>query len=310
MITTPLTEATTQSSSGISTTYEPTYPPTYEPTYRPTYRPTYVPPSSTYGPTYEPTYRPTYRPTYVPPSSTYSPTYEPTYRPTHRPTYVPPSSTYRPAYKPTNRPTTNPPNVTTIQPPPIYEPEINYFKCHDNQADISWIPRGNTENIVYYTIEHSTSFKPYVWSIFVDKTDANFHVISLSPGTTYTFRVIATDKNGKFSQSSETEMCSTKPDAPYTNPTNVYVKSASSNYLLVSWKPMAQSIHNGPGFFYRIYYRQAGLGWIRPWNQETVTDWKQDKYLLKYSSSLKWEIKVVAVNKVGESKVKPIVITI
>lgn len=67
---------------------------------------------------------------------------------------------------------------------------------------------------------------------------------------------------------------------------------------------------NGNGFHYKIFWRKAGLGWVRPWNKQFINNAEQDHFDLEIESATKWEIKIVAANYVGESKAKSVVINI
>ncbi|XP_031632061.1 neuroglian-like isoform X2 [Contarinia nasturtii] len=221
--------------------------------------------------------------------------------------HVPPSTTIvttTPTVETTTQAQTTSSVPETTTNPPLNAPKITDLKCGEKKATISWEQSGNTADIKHYTIEYSTSFEPNVWSVFADKISETSHVVSLSPGATFSFRVIQTYKNGKSSPPSEPSgTCSSKPDIPYTNPTNVNIKGTSPGSFIISWKRMPEIEHHGAGFFYRVSWRKTGSF---DWNVQDTVDWKETQ-IEKHTNKpyQQYETKVIAVNKLGESKAVP-----
>ncbi|XP_031639111.1 neuroglian-like isoform X2 [Contarinia nasturtii] len=183
-------------------------------------------------------------------------------------------------------------------------PKIAEFDCrHEKrEAEFSWKLIGDTSNVDSYTIEYMNAFALNEWTVATN-IDRNSYKISLSPGATFSFRVIAKYKDGKSSEPSEqSELCTTKQDVPYTNPTNVEVKSESKGTLRVSWTPMPQLEHNAPDFMYRVYSREYRSD--NGWNVNNVKP-TENSITLKYTTFHRREFKVMAVNAMGESKATP-----
>lgn len=64
---------------------------------------------------------------------------------------------------------------------------------------------------------------------------------------------------------------------------------------------MLEIDHNGPGFFYKVYWRlYNGTNW----NIKNITDWQQSSVMiLNQPSYTLYKIKVAAVNERGEANV-------
>ena len=69
---------------------------------------------------------------------------------------------------------------------------------------------------------------------FVPANATDFSV-SMSPWTTYTFRVIARNKVGYSLPSGHSRNCVTPEDVPYKNPDNVTGRGTAPNNLVISW---------------------------------------------------------------------------
>ncbi|XP_031632068.1 neuroglian-like [Contarinia nasturtii] len=192
--------------------------------------------------------------------------------------------------------TTQPPIVTTTEAPKDV-PTIQSANCkpEENRMSIMWTPYG--QNIKNFVIERSTSFEPDVWSVLTERTE-HFVDAELSPGAKQSFRVIEIYEDGSSSHPSKpTEICTAKAGIPKTNPTDVKIQSGDTESLIVSWKPMPQLEHYGPGFFYTVSW-QKDSGEVY---QKVITDWKQNVYVIENLTYEEWNVKVTAGNKLGVS---------
>ncbi|KAG7477340.1 hypothetical protein MATL_G00068490 [Megalops atlanticus] len=121
--------------------------------------------------------------------------------------------------------------------------------------------------------------------------------IQLQPFCTYRFRVTAVSELGSSDSSTPSEAYSTPPAAPDNNPTHVRSESIDPDSLVITWKEMDQQSFNGPGFQYRVLWRQAegkGPNW-----QSNFT--RAPPFIVHNTGTFTpFEIKVQAVNQKGE----------
>ncbi|XP_031628790.1 neuroglian-like isoform X2 [Contarinia nasturtii] len=188
-------------------------------------------------------------------------------------------------------------------------PQLTGISCHAREAFISWKPLGdNRAPILYYTIQYNTSFTPDIWTVAYDKvpsTDFTYNV-PMSPWANYTFRVIAFNKIGPSQPSGHSESCTTQLDVPFKNPDDVKGEGTTPTNLVISWTHMPQIEHNGPDFHYRLSWKRD-IPTDNNWNHDDIYDWRKDNYvILDQPTFVRYRIKVLAVNKKGESNTAPI----
>lgn len=180
-------------------------------------------------------------------------------------------------------------------------------ECLERQARLSWSPKGdNRAPILRYAIQSNTSFTPDAWEVVLDSIPATdqTYSIPMSPWANYTFRVIAYNKIGASLPSAHSTVCTTQPDVPYNNPSNVMGNGTTPQNMVITWTVMPQIEHNAPRFIYRIYYRRdiPGQEWIR----EDIHNWRIHRYEIDNQPTYqRYQIKVVAINEIGESKMVP-----
>lgn len=138
-------------------------------------------------------------------------------------------------------------------------PQLLEVSCHRNNADLKWESNGdNCASIFGYIVEYNTNFDADIWSIasnIIPESNQTF-TVPLKPWTNFTFRVIAMSKIGRSNPSLHSNICTTEPDVPYRNPENVVITSTNLTNLIISWTPMSINDHNGPGFGYKIFWKQ------------------------------------------------------
>lgn len=96
-------------------------------------------------------------------------------------------------------------------------------------------------------------------------------------------------------------VCTTLPDVPYNNPSNVIGEGTTPQNLVISWTPMSQIEHNGPGFQYKVSYKRdiPNLEWVTQY----ITDWRKSSLMVdNVPTYQRYRIKVSAMNDKGESK--------
>ncbi|KAG7310344.1 hypothetical protein JYU34_003117 [Plutella xylostella] len=187
-------------------------------------------------------------------------------------------------------------------------PELAGIECFEKVATLRWSPKGdNRAPILRFSIQYNTTFTPDTWDIANDNVPAidTSWTVDLSPWANYTFRVIAWNKIGPSMPSSHSEVCTTQPDVPYKNPDNVEGKGTDPSNMVISWSPMPQIEHNGPGFYYLVSYRRNISG--QAWTDELVREWRGTSLLVRNTPTFQpYKIKVIAVNSKGTSNVAPV----
>ncbi|XP_055352530.1 neuroglian-like [Paramacrobiotus metropolitanus] len=181
--------------------------------------------------------------------------------------------------------------------------------CQQRTANVSWENQGGDRiPPLEYIIQYSTSFEPGVW---VDHKPENLsgdfsRSMELSPWATYTFRVTARNTVGLSNASAPSqEVCTTPPDIPYKNPENVQVIGTEPNNLVISWTPMPQIDHNGPGFYYEVQYIRADLLPSASQINDSIhiKDWRQSSVSITHQPTYApYNVRVLANNDLGRSR--------
>lgn len=81
---------------------------------------------------------------------------------------------------------------------------------------------------------------------------------NLLPWSVYEFRVQAVNYLGTGKPSAPSPQFSTLPDKPYSAPSNVGGGGGKIGDLTITWNPLPQSLQNGPGVHYKIFWRRNG----------------------------------------------------
>lgn len=187
-------------------------------------------------------------------------------------------------------------------------PAMDGVECSSSVAVVRWHAMGdNRAPILRFAIHYNTSFTPDVWTPAFNDVPASDTVysVALSPWANYTFRVIAANKLGPSPPSSLSAVCSTPPAAPHRNPDRVEGEGTKPDNMVISWAPMPEIEHNGPGFHYQVSWRRNISG--AQWTEEQVRDWKQNKLVVSNTPTfVDYWIKVLAVNSLGTADVTPI----
>ncbi|XP_043247428.1 neuroglian-like [Amphibalanus amphitrite] len=186
-------------------------------------------------------------------------------------------------------------------------PVFKHATCRERSADVEWAPNGdNRAPILRYIIQYNTSFTPDTWVEAAEtKSSDNSYVVSLSPWSNYTFRVIAVNRVGPSLPSGHSEVCTTPKNLPEKNPENVEGRGTEPDNLVIRWTPMSEIDHNARKFRYRVYWKRNDTD--DEWNQEVVTDWRRSHLLIPNQPTyVPYRIRVEAQNELGESKVSPV----
>ncbi|XP_012937506.1 protein sidekick-2 [Aplysia californica] len=154
--------------------------------------------------------------------------------------------------------------------PPI---NVKVMSCHGNSANIVWEEGNNNgAEIVGYTLQFNTSDYPDMWYDYDEQFDRNARAATLQlyPWGSYSFRVKSRNSLGSSKPSPATSRtCTTPPDRPDRNPSNVRTRTDKKKTLIIEWTPMSRLYFHGPNFRYQVKWRSKGT-FI--WGSILVTD--------------------------------------
>ena len=173
---------------------------------------------------------------------------------------------------------------------------------------LSWqAPYNGNSNLTRYLIE----FKPTkgTWQNDIDRVlvsgdESIAGVFSLSPATSYHFRIVAQNEIGS-SGPSDTITVETSEEAPSGPPVDCRLSAVDQHTLRVEWKPPLKEHWNGDILGYYVGYKKTSKGDDKPYLFETVEFIKEhgQQHSLTISNLEVWNeyaIVVQAFNKIGQ----------
>ena len=180
-------------------------------------------------------------------------------------------------------------------------PRITNLSCNNPHVKIEWMSTGDRgAPIQSYRIQFKTNFVDVREKNMIE-TPENWLTVRMAPWTSYSFRVIAENKNGLSEPSAPSEQCTSPPDVPLRSPENVHGHGTKPNNLVISWTPMTPDEHHGPGFFYKVFWKRYDMP-SEPWNHKNISDWKESKLVIENTPTFKqYRIRVEAHNSLGRS---------
>lgn len=130
----------------------------------------------------------------------------------------------------------------------------------------------------------------------------------MNPYSTYLFRVSAFNEFGYGPPSAPSPQYSTAPEKPTKAPSNIGGGGGKIGDLTITWDPLGPSDQNGPGLYYKIFWRRKGhdtefqsLSLEKYGNiGSSVVQIQQIYYYTEY------EVKVQAINDIGEGPISEV----
>uniref|UniRef100_A0AAX7T048 Cell adhesion molecule L1-like b n=1 Tax=Astatotilapia calliptera TaxID=8154 RepID=A0AAX7T048_ASTCA len=111
----------------------------------------------------------------------------------------------------------------------------------------------------------------------------------------YQFRVYAVNAIGPGPPSEPTERHKTPPAAPDRNPENIKIQGHHPHQMEISWEPLSPVERNGPGFEYKVKYRQLGV-------EDSFTEHMVNRSVFLVNNTptfVPYEIKILSRNSYG-----------
>ncbi|XP_051517191.1 neural cell adhesion molecule L1.1-like [Myxocyprinus asiaticus] len=189
----------------------------------------------------------------------------------------------------------------TVQDKPGYPHSLEISEKTDHSITLSWTP-GNENNspVSEYVIEMKEEQfgEAGRWEKFESVPhDINHLEIHLQPYCTYHFRARAVNDIGTSEPSPSSESYITPAAKPDMNPENVTTVSTDPDSMVITWKELEQRQFNGPGFKYKVSWRQAS-GKDLHWRETSVSS---PPFIVNETGTfIPFEIKVQAINDLGE----------
>lgn len=173
-------------------------------------------------------------------------------------------------------------------------------ECNRNSA--TFISNARKARKIEYVVKYRTSFDHITKKVTKSTRRNSLIVNGLTPWMNYTF-CISKKMNKNVSPTCSEYFCRTSPDVPSRNPVNLKAEGTTPTNLVISWEPMEPFEHNGPDFYYRIYWKFDVKG--ADWNVANVSDWTIAEYVIEDQPTyVQYRVKVKAANYVGVSRVK------
>lgn len=193
-------------------------------------------------------------------------------------------------------------SITVVAPP---DPPLDLTLTEEDRTlTLSWTP-GHAHNspITEYMVEareeqHSEE-AGWRWEEYrTVPGDVTEIELILQPYCTYRFRITAVNDVGRSQASQHSQHYSTPPAIPTINPSGVRSDTSDPGSLTITWDEMDKRQHNGHGFQYHVFWREAGGRGVH-WNSGYA---KSPPFIVNNTETYApFEIKVQAVNSLGEA---------
>ncbi|KAJ8370136.1 hypothetical protein SKAU_G00101640 [Synaphobranchus kaupii] len=191
-------------------------------------------------------------------------------------------------------------SITVVaRPEPPSLPDL--LEQRNRSVFLSWIPgEDNHSPILEFVVElEEQRFGAGKWEKAIQvPRDVEETEVTLRPFGTYRFRVIAVNDVGRSNPSDVSDVHTTPPAAPESNPKGVRSESTESDVLVITWEEMDKKNFFGPEFQYKVMWRKAGSHQDSDWEHEMATT--PPVTVPNAGTFTDYEIKVQAVNQKGE----------
>ncbi|XP_064154981.1 neural cell adhesion molecule L1.2 isoform X2 [Anguilla rostrata] len=191
-------------------------------------------------------------------------------------------------------------SITVIdRPDPPSLPDL--LEKHNRSVILSWTPgEANHSPILEFVVEfEEQKFGAGKWEEAIRVPgDADEAKVTLRPFGTYHFQVIAVNDVGKSNPSEISDVHTTPPAAPESNPEGVRSESTEPDVLVITWEEMEKKNFFGPDFHYKVMWRLARSHQDPHWEHKMAT--APPVTVHDAGAFTAYEMKVQAVNQKGE----------
>ncbi|XP_005733002.1 cell adhesion molecule L1-like a isoform X8 [Pundamilia nyererei] len=163
---------------------------------------------------------------------------------------------------------------------------------------LSWIPGSDHDSTVTeFVVEYEENrWEPGRWKELQRVTGNQATAeLKLYGNLNYQFRVYAVNAIGPGPPSEPTERHKTPPAAPDRNPENIKIQGHHPHQMEISWEPLSPVERNGPGFEYKVKYRQLGV-------EDSFTEHMVNRSVFLVNNTptfVPYEIKILSRNSYG-----------
>ncbi|KAK7131749.1 hypothetical protein R3I93_018344 [Phoxinus phoxinus] len=189
----------------------------------------------------------------------------------------------------------------TVQDKPASPHLLELSEKMDRSVTLSWTPGAdNNSPVSEYVLEmkeEQDQAGSSRWEKFKTVPHDIKHLeVHLEPYSTYHFRVSAVNAIGHSEPSPPSDSYSTPAAKPEMNPENVRTVSTDPNSMVITWKELERQHFNGPGFKYKIYWRQSSDRDLH-WKESSVSN---PPFIVNDTGTfIPFEIKIQAANDLG-----------
>nr|CAD7573639.1 unnamed protein product [Timema californicum] len=140
-----------------------------------------------------------------------------------------------------------------VQGPPGPPGAVQVDDVGRTSASIQWTDGASNGRPIYmYTISGRTNWN----STWANISETNLEN-SLSPWSTYEFRVSACNQLGCGQPSAPSPQFNTLTDRPYKAPSKIGGGGGKIGDLTITWEPLKPQDQNAPGIYYKIFWRRT-----------------------------------------------------
>ncbi|XP_015778144.1 PREDICTED: fibronectin type III domain-containing protein-like isoform X2 [Acropora digitifera] len=182
--------------------------------------------------------------------------------------------------------------------------------CQNRNTTLSWVTgESNNASILYFLIERKSQYADDFWQVIANVTNPNatsHPLVKLAGNASLAFRIRAVNRIGPSRPSEPTgSFCRTIQAVPEKWPDNFRGVPGKAEELTIAWTAMRRVEWNGPGLYYKLWYRKVNSG---DELVEVRCKASNDSFVVPNAGYyVQWEFQIQAINEVGEGPKSPLV---
>lgn len=181
--------------------------------------------------------------------------------------------------------------------------------CQNRNTTLSWVTgESNNASILYFLIERKSQYADDFWQVIANVTNPNatsHPLVKLAGNADLAFRIRAVNRFGPSRPSEPTgSFCRTIQAVPEKWPDNFRGVPGKAEELTIAWTAMRRVEWNGPGLYYKLWYRRVNSGDALV---EVRREASSDSFVVPDAGYYRqWEFQIQAINEVGEGPKSPL----